>query len=1044
MPKSNHHTIPSPDSPEYLRWATKLEYPRFEEFDSYMGFSVQIEDPDKAYQEAQKRIEQAKVKAWPKLDLRGLNLKVLPPEIVELKALKVLAIRPHGYEYHQIQNTNLIAALPQLAFLYIEHYELVDWQFLTALKKLKGLYLIRTNIDNLSLIADLTELRFLDFSDTQVSCLKTIKNHFKLQVLDCSETQVTSLEPLKALAQLQALYCSRTQVTSLEPLEALKQLQALYCSGTQVTSLEPLKGLEQLHTLNCSGTQVTSLEPLESLKLLQELSCSYTKVSSLAVIAGLTALKSLDVSGLNLSQLPEALIQQASLEALYCYNSKIANIPSGILSTDFDDNCLSRVRAYFASLKQGAMPVNDIKLMVLGNGQIGKTQLCRRLCGEDFDDSIPSTHGVLVRQAAFTLNADDKAKLNIWDFGGQEIYHGTHSLFFSAQQCVFLLVWHPERENQQTHEVGGMHFRNQPLSYWVEQIKQHNRRNSGPITVIIAQSQCDQLGSGNTLPLEQSLLDELHFCKIITTSAVTEWGLAELNAALFQAIGYQKEQNPQPVVAKSWHRVKTHLEQLISADSLKPERERQNQLLSYEDFMELCTKACDPQGKPVAQKLLLKDKNEVDTLLHLLYHTGTVFYRKGLFNNRILLDQSWALNAIYGVFHRDKALSQIKENKGKFYAKELGYWLWNDDYSNKEQQLFLQMMESCGVCFSYGPRKRKIYVVPELLPPIEDIAVSEALERNWHCLKNQETEKLEYAVDMLHTALFNRVLALVGKEAQSGAVYWHNGLLAFETKHKSWLHFERKMQDDFNGNFIFSARGGDANGLIESLKGLIEHEQRHWSVKLVEKPCEAIAEHHADHLSFSQEPLVTLPEVFISYSWQESSTKTVDEFCQLAQEQKVVVKLRRDINALTLGDCISEFMRRIGRASRIIVILSDAYLKSPNCMFELYEIWRNSKQEASEFREKIRVFVMADAKIFKLRDSLEYAVYWKTEFDDIKAVIDAHGATILGTTKYQEFERIQQFYLNVSEILATISDTLSPQNIDELLAYGLKGIPLLD
>ena len=37
--------------------------------------------------------------------------------------------------------------------------------------------------------------------------------------------------------------------------------------------------------------------------------------------------------------------------------------------------------------------------MILGNGQIGKTQMRRQLCREKYDDSIPSTHGIQVKQA---------------------------------------------------------------------------------------------------------------------------------------------------------------------------------------------------------------------------------------------------------------------------------------------------------------------------------------------------------------------------------------------------------------------------------------------------------------------------------------------------------------------------------------------------------------------------------------------------------------------------------------------------------------------
>ena len=57
----------------------------------------------------------------------------------------------------------------------------------------------------------------------------------------------------------------------------------------------------------------------------------------------------------------------------------------------------------------------------------------------------------------------------------------------------------------------------------------------------------------------------------------------------------------------------------------------------------------------------------------------------------------------------------------------------------------------------------------------------------------------------------------------------------------------------------------------------------------------------------------------------------------------------RDKNAMRSGDLISGFMKRIGRADRVIVVLSDKYLRSPYCMTELHIIYRRSNEEKEEF-----------------------------------------------------------------------------------------------
>jgi internalin A len=109
--------------------------------------------------------------------------------------------------------------------------------------------------------------------------------------------------------------------------------------------------------------------------------------------------------------------------------------------------------------------------MVLGNGRVGKTQLCRRFQGLTYHDAITSTHGIVVE--SFDLprgGRTDFARAHIWDFGGQDIYHGVHALFLRAN-AVFILVWAPEFESgEQTHRA--LTFRNYPLRYWVDYVRQ--------------------------------------------------------------------------------------------------------------------------------------------------------------------------------------------------------------------------------------------------------------------------------------------------------------------------------------------------------------------------------------------------------------------------------------------------------------------------------------------------------------------------------------------------------------------------------------------
>ena len=82
----------------------------------------------------------------------------------------------------------------------------------------------------------------------------------------------------------------------------------------------------------------------------------------------------------------------------------------------------------------------------------------------------------------------EEALLHLWDFGGQDLYHGTHALFMRTRS-LFILVWTPQSENTREYEYGGMTFRNHPLAYWLEYLRHLSGMDS---PVLIVQNMCDR------------------------------------------------------------------------------------------------------------------------------------------------------------------------------------------------------------------------------------------------------------------------------------------------------------------------------------------------------------------------------------------------------------------------------------------------------------------------------------------------------------------------------------------------------------------------
>jgi GTPase SAR1 family protein len=96
------------------------------------------------------------------------------------------------------------------------------------------------------------------------------------------------------------------------------------------------------------------------------------------------------------------------------------DLPSEVCGEFHEQNVLASVRAHYEDLKSGQRINAEVKVLFLGNGWVGKTQLCCRLCDLPFDPNITSTHGVQLEQTTVTLeNFPEPVRLNLWDFDGQ-------------------------------------------------------------------------------------------------------------------------------------------------------------------------------------------------------------------------------------------------------------------------------------------------------------------------------------------------------------------------------------------------------------------------------------------------------------------------------------------------------------------------------------------------------------------------------------------------------------------------------------------------
>ncbi len=161
--------------------------------------------------------------------------------------------------------------------------------------------------------------------------------------------------------------------------------------------------------------------------------------------------------------------------------------------------------------------------------------------------------------------------------------------------------------------------------------------------------------------------------------------------------------------------------------------------------------------------------------------------------------------------------------------------------------------------------------------------------------------------------------------------------------------------------------------------------------------------------------------VFISYAWGGESEEVVNKIDNALQKRGL--KITRDKRDLGYKGSIKEFMERIGQGNCVIVVISDKYLRSPNCMFELVEIADNK-----QFHDRIFPVVLADANIYDPIKRIEYVKYWEVKRAELaEAMKTLDPANLQGIRDDMDlYDRIRDKVSGLTSILKDMN-TLTPE-----------------
>ena len=850
------------------------------------------------------------------------------------------------------------------------------------------------------------------------------------------------------------------------------QHQAAANSGGKQNSIAALPRvigrMTGLQMLSLGDMSIADLGPLEGLPVLQSVDCSGTQVSDLGPLIAVANLSTIYAWACRLDDLPEQLLFAESLRDLYLFEAHIPGIPSELLGDDRFDSCLDELRDHVIDARTGSEPVGEAKLVVLGNGRVGKTQLCRRLRGLPYDENVASTHGITVSAERWAGSAEGET-LNIWDFGGQDIYHGAHSLFMKTS-AVFVVVWHPDFEAASEQSADGILYRHYPLSYWLEYVRALGRKDS---PVVVVQSRCDRPElEVQRLPVDDKLLDFASL-KPCWYSAKIKRGQGALDDALRDAAQTLRYRDGIASIGKGRAQVLRQLETWRTDDQARPTEQRLHRTLSLHEFRNLCEQAGGVRSG--------------ESLLAYLHNLGVVFYRPDLFDARIILDQSWALEAVYGVFDRQKAYPLILSQRGRFTPSLLAMTAWRD-YAEEERLLFLSLMLSCAIAFVCRNADARLgleveYLAPDMLP--EKAAVADQLAGRWD--ESERSRRLEYVYAFLHPGLMRALLCDVGERSKDAGVYWRGGLWVYDRASGCRALLEQTMFDQRRGRITLSVQGNRYEGFANWLRARIEERSRFFGypelkavvdemglgsgahertqglpprdavnvskrvkaklhgteATFTEVPEQAAAiEPNFEKLSPSQFPSRE-PQVFVSYAWGDPSAegqrrgRLVDDLCSALEAKGVTV--RRDRDELRPGELISEFMDRLAEGDYVLAIISDKYLRSEYCMYELFRIYRNCADRPERFVAKVIPMILPDAKIDSGTSRLKRAIFWDEQQREQQPLVERH-VNVVGAEFFRKFKLIGEFARNTSDMLEHLVDKLQPRDFERQAKEGFREV----
>ena len=559
-----------------------------------------------------------------------------------------------------------------------------------------------------------------------------------LQYLDLSRNKITKIpDTIAQLKNIQGLKLSYNEISEIpEEIAHLENLRVLELRFNRITRFPDIcSQLKNLKKLDLSHNRIIKfpdvLTQLETLKVLNL--CSNGIIEIPPEIADFRKLILLDLSGNYIKVIPEKIVSSPKLEDLILSSDQYSSSKSTIVDNgthvilsnpveipppEIAFGGIQAIRNYYKQLaEQGIDHLYAAKLLIVGEAGAGKTTLANKIQNPNYSLDTTTTHGIDIYPWTFPYDKNNNFQVNIWDFGGQEIYHSTHQ-FFLTQRSLYILVTDERKEDTD-------------FDYWLNIVE----LLAPDSPIIVVQNERD----GRTRKIDtrglKGRFENLE--AMIITDLKTGRNLAEVIKEICFQLGNLPHIGDQ--LPKIWVKIRKFLQ-----------NNRRN-FVSSTLFLSLCKKAG------------FKTLEDSLQLSHYLHDLGTIlhFQDDPLLKKTVILNPEWGTTAVYQILDNKK----VKDNFGIFSRNDLRE-IWQDPEYQQMTDELLQLMLKFKLCYQL-PQQPDTFLAPELLNP-------ELPEYDWQSNANLI---VHYEYEFMPKGILTTLIVEMHQYLKSQDLVWRNGMI---------------------------------------------------------------------------------------------------------------------------------------------------------------------------------------------------------------------------------------------------------------------------